>query len=285
MRMRPCEGCPLEASCVYTTLFDTRSVPNEGLFAGTGRVPHPFALVPQMDCTSLAPGDRFLLGLTLAGRTAGWASVVLRAFAEAGERGIGPGRGRLALAEVRGHDDTLLWCPGETLRSPGATVPLVPPLPRRARLMTKTPLRLKRGGRIVRPDEFALPDLITAVARRVSELSERYGDGPLQQDFRALREAARDVPLTCRDLVWREYRRYSTRQRQWLSMGGMVGSAELDFAVATDAAKVLWPFLIVGARIGAGAAVTMGFGAYDVMAAEEAVRAAGGPASDVVVAA
>src|SRR5262249_26223547 len=130
MRMRPCAGCPLETSCIYT-----RSVPEEGLFAGTGRVPHPFALVPQTDCASLAPGDRFVLGLTLAARTAGWASVVLRAFAEAGERGIGSGRGRLALAEVRGHDDRLLWRPGEVLRSPGATETPVPPLPRRARLI------------------------------------------------------------------------------------------------------------------------------------------------------
>jgi hypothetical protein len=272
MRMRPCEGCPLEASCVYTTIFDTRSIPGKGLFTATARAPHPFALVPEADCASLAPGERFVLGLALAGPAAAWAPVALRAFAEAGERGIGRGRGRLALAEVRGHDDTLLWSPGETLRSPGAALTLLPPLPPRARLMIKTPLRLGRGGRLVRPGEFTLPDLITAVARRVSELSDRYGDGPLQQDFRALKEAARSIPLASRDLAWREFRRYSTRQRQWLPMGGIVGSAELDFGAATDAAEALWPFLILGARIGAGKAVTMGFGAYDVIATDKVVR-------------
>jgi hypothetical protein len=102
MRMRPCEGCPLEASCVYTTLFDTRSVPGQGLFTATARAPHPFALVPEADCASLAPGERFSLGLTLAGSTGAWAPVAVRAFAEAGERGIGPGRGRLVLAEGAG---------------------------------------------------------------------------------------------------------------------------------------------------------------------------------------
>jgi|SRR5580704_13131387 hypothetical protein len=44
MKMRPCEGCPLESSCVYTTLFDTRPVSGEGLFTATARAPHPFAL-------------------------------------------------------------------------------------------------------------------------------------------------------------------------------------------------------------------------------------------------
>ena len=275
MRMRPCEGCPLESSCVYTTIFDTRPVPGEGLFTATARAPHPFALVPEADCAVLAPGERLALGLTLAGRTAAWAPVALRAFAEAGERGVGWGRGRLALAEVRGNDDTLLWCPGEVLRSPGATLPPLPPLPRRARLMIKTPLRLKRGGRLVRPDEFALPDLITAVGRRVSEFSIHYGDGPLRQDFRVLKEAARSLPLSCRDLAWREFRRYSTRQRQWLPMGGIVGSAGLDFGTAIDAAEALWPFLIVGARIGAGKAVTMGFGVYDVIAEDDLIAADG----------
>jgi hypothetical protein len=142
-------------------------------------------------------------------------------------------------------------------------------------LTIKTPLRLKRGGRLVRPDEFALPDLITAVGRRVSELSIHYADGRLQQDFRALKEAARSLPLSCRDLAWREFRRYSTRQRQWLPMGGIVGSAVLDFGTATDAAEALWPFLVVGARIGAGKAVTMGFGVYDVIAEGDVTAADG----------
>jgi hypothetical protein len=270
MRMRPCEGCPLEASCVYTTLFDTRSVPGEGLFTATARAPHPFALAPQADSASLAPGERFALGLTLAGRTAAWAPVALRAFAEAAERGIGPGRGRLVLAEVRGDDNTLLWRPGETLRSPGPSLPKLPPLPRRARLIAKTPLRLKRNGRLVGPEQFGLPDLITAIARRVSELSIHYGDGPLRQDFRALKQAALSIPLACPNLAWREFRRYSTRQRQWLPMGGIVGSVELDFGAVIRAGEALWPFLIVGARIGAGKAVTMGFGVYDVIAAGEA---------------
>ncbi|HZU89759.1 MAG TPA: CRISPR system precrRNA processing endoribonuclease RAMP protein Cas6 [Stellaceae bacterium] len=277
MRMRPCEGCPLEASCVYTQLFDSRPMPGEGLFAETKRAPHPFALVPEAECAALEPGEHFALDLILVGRAAAWAPIALRAFADAGERGIGRGRGRLALIEARGCDDTVLWSPGRTLRSPGATLPQIPALPRRVRLAIKTPLRLKRGGRFVHPEEFALSDLVTAVARRVSELCERYGGGSLCRDFRALKEAARQIPIVRRDLAWREYPRYSTRQRQWLSMGGIVGSADIDFGIATGAAEALWPFLIAGAAVGAGKAVTMGFGAYDVIAIEEAVRDAPEP--------
>lgn len=272
MRMRPCEGCPLEASCVYIQLFDTRPSRAESLFARTKRVPHPFSLVPGDESALLTPGERCALGLILVGRAAAWAPIALRAFADAGERGIGRGRGRLALIEARGCDDRLLWTPGETLRSPGATLLRPPLLPRHARLAIRTPLRLKRAGRFVHPEEFALPDLVTAAARRVSELSEQYGDGGLHQDFRALKEAARHIPIVRRNLAWREYPRYSTRQRQWLSMGGIVGSADVDFGAATDAAEALWPFLVAGAAVGAGKAVTMGFGAYDVIDLDAASR-------------
>jgi hypothetical protein len=272
MRMRPCEGCPLESSCVYTTLFDTRSVPGESLFRGTSRAPHPFALVPETDCADLVPGERFALRLTLVGRAAAWAPVALRAFAEAGEHGVGRGRGRLALVEVRSHDETLLWCPGEPLRSAHATLSPLPPLPPRVRLVTRTPLRLTRGGSLVRPEEFVLPDLITAVARRVSELSERYDDRPLRQDFRALKGAAGSIPITRRNLAWREYRRYSTRQRQWLRLGGIVGSADLELDSAAGAAEAVWPFLVAGSQVGAGKAVTMGLGAYDMVAPETGLR-------------
>lgn len=269
MRMRPCEGCPLEASCVYTQLFDTRPALDKSLFAGTRRAPHPFSLAPGAASAALAPGERCTLGLILVGRAAAWAPIALRAFAEAGERGIGRGRGRLTLIEARAGDDGVLWRPGEMLRSARAAVPELPPLPHRARLALKAPLRLKRVGRFVHPEEFALSDLVTAAARRVSELSEQYGEGGPWQDFRALKEAALCIPIVRRDLTWREYPRYSTRQRQWLSMGGIIGSADIDLGAAPDAAEALWPVLVAGAAVGAGKAVTMGFGVYDVIALEK----------------
>lgn len=270
MHMRPCDGCPLETSCVYTQLFDTRPVRGEGLFGGIGRAPHPFALAPAVEGASPAPGDRFGLRLTLAGLAARWAPVALRACQEAAARGIGTGRGRLTLIEARGRDGELVWCPGETLRSGGATVAPLPPLPGRGRLMLKTPLRLQRGGHLVGAKEFEARDLVMASARRVSQLSGQYGFGPIEADFKAVRTAAELVPIIRRDLVWREYGRYSTRQHQKLAMGGIVGEADLDFAAATEAAGIIWPFLVTGAAIGAGKGVTMGFGVYEVFPLERA---------------
>lgn len=269
MRLRPCEGCPLETSCVYTQLFDTRPTPEDRLFSRTGRAPHPFALAPAVDWASLLPGEHFRLRLTLAGLAARWAPIALRACQEAAARGVGPGRGRLALIEARGRDGERVWSPGEPLRSPAATVTPVPPLPLRVRLRLRTPLRLQRGGRVVGPKEFDTAALVMANARRLSQLSARYGAGPIEADFKTLKSAAQLVPIICRNLAWREYGRYSTRQHQRLVMGGIVGEADLDLSAVGDAAGAVWPFLAAGMTVGAGKGVTMGFGVYDLVALDQ----------------
>ena len=241
MRLQPCEGCPLETSCVYTQIFDTRPVREQGLFGRVSRAPHPFALAPVADRASLLPGERFGLRVTLAGRAARWMPVALRACEEAGERGIGPGRGRLALIEARGGDGEIVWRPGDLLTSSTIASAPLPPQPPRVRLSLKTPLRLRRAGRLVGPAEFAVADLVMASARRASELCEHYGSGPITADFKNLKHAAGCVAIIRRNLHWREYARYSTRQKQRLAMGGIVGDADLDLASAGEKALDLWP--------------------------------------------
>jgi CRISPR-associated endoribonuclease Cas6 len=274
MRLRPCEGCPLETSCVYTQLFDTRPLRGHGLFGRVSRAPHPFAIAPAVERASLLPGEQFGLRVTLIGHAARWMPVALRAYEEAAARGIGPGRGRLVLAEARDMDGEIAWRPGEPLVSSTATSAPLPPSPRQARLSVRTPLRLRRGGRLVGPAEFTAADLVMAIARRASELCEHYGAGPITADFKKLKAVAGRVTITRRNLEWREYQRYSTRQHQRLAMGGVVGDADLDLAAAGDGAAELWPFLMLGAVIGAGKGTTMGFGAYEITPVDWAESAA-----------
>jgi hypothetical protein len=274
MRLRPCEGCPLEYSCVYTQLFDTRPLRGHGLFGRVSRAPHPFAIAPAVERASLLPGEAFGLRVTLIGHATRWMPVALRAYEEAAARGIGPGRGRLILTEARNMDGELAWRPGEPLASSPAMSAPLPPIPRQVRLSIRTPLRLRRGGRLVGPTEFTAADLVMAGARRDSELCEHYGAGPIAADFKELKAVAGRVTITRRNLEWREYRRYSTRQNQRLAMGGIVGDAELDLAPAGDGAAKLWPFLIVGTAIGAGKGITMGFGAYEITPLDPAESAA-----------
>ncbi len=267
MRLRPCAGCPLEFSCPYPSIFEARPPPDARKMRRYERIPQPFVLDPltPVPCT-LAPGDPFRLRLVLVGRASRSAVYVLKALEEGAARGVGIGFGRLRLASIRRHSPR-----GAAARSDGGALSLepepvpIPERPQRVRVVLERPLRLAQDGRLLGPERFRPYPFLMALLRRVSMLSEFYGEGPLEVDFRALKEEARRVEAGAVDLTWREQKRRSARQGGMLRMGGIVGSFTLDLDRAPD----FWPFLWLGQKLHLGKGASMGLGRY---------RLEGGPA-------
>jgi hypothetical protein len=136
-----------------------------------------------------------------------------------------------------------------------------------------TPLRVKRNEHLVHPQRFEFHDLFRNLLRRVSLLSYFHMGQELKADFRGLTQAARACPVLARDLRWREWTRYSSRQRTTLQMGGLVGSITLDGA----AMGPFWPYLWLGQWTHAGKGTSMGLGRYGIReAASLRVNAAKG---------
>ena len=265
MRLRPCEGCAIEASCLYTRLFEMRAAEADPLLGKVGRAPQPFVL----DCRTptpcrLAPGDPFTLRLVLIGRKTREAAVYfLRAVEEAAARGIGPGRGRLALVGVelrdpRGERGISCLDANGQLRLPEPFPVSVPPAPERVRVVLETPLRMRRDGMLLGPERFTVGSFVTSVVRRQSLLARYHGDAPLALDFRALRALADGLRVERPILEWKEQIRRSARQGTLLRMGGLVGRFDLDLR----GAEALWPFLWRGRFLHAGKATSMGLGRY-----------------------
>ncbi len=265
MRLRPCEGCVIEASCLYTRLFEMRAAEADPLLGKVGRAPQPFVL----DCRTptpcrLAPGDPFMLRLVLIGRRTREAAVyLLRAVEEAAARGIGPGRGRMRLAEVELRDPigegglSCLDANGQ-FRLPEPFPVTVPPAPAGVRVVLETPLRLRRAGALVGPERFSAGAFVTSLVRRQSLLARYHGEAPLDLDFRTLRELADGLRVARPELEWKEQTRRSARQETLMRMGGLLGRFDLDLR----GAGALWPFLWRGRFLHAGKATTMGLGRY-----------------------
>ncbi len=265
MRRRPCEGCAIEVSCLYTRLFEPRSDGRDPLLGRVDRAPQPFVL----DCRTaipcrLRPGDPFALRLVLVGRrTRDAAPYLLRALEEAAAGGIGPGRGRLTLADVRLLDplrDRAVPCLDASgpLRLP-EPFPMEPPAPPAAvRVVLETPLRMRLDGGLAGPESFTAGAFLVSLVRRQSLLARFHGDGPPELDFRALRELASGLRARAVELEWREQLRRSARQATLMRMGGLVGRFELDLR----GAEVFWPFLWRGQFLHAGKATSMGLGRY-----------------------
>ena len=89
-----------------------------------------------------------------------------------------------------------------------------------------TPLRLRFDGHITDKIEFHV--LIRNLLRRISSLSYFHCDEKFQVDFKGLIEKASAVKQIRSDTHWFDWKRYSTRQEEWMSLGGVTGAVSYE---------------------------------------------------------
>ena len=231
--------------------------------------PHPYVLRPEASSTPMAAGEDTVLGVVLIGRAVSQLPYAIHALSGAAGGGIGHGRGRLVLVEVCQESPVgsgyweQIYVPGGELAASRAVLPEVPARGDGIRIQLLTPLRLRRENEYVGPERFSFADLFSSLLRRVSMLSYFHGDHPLQTDFAGLAHAARQVRLKSRELEWKEWARYSSRQDARLQMGGLMGEFRLDEVDFTP----FWPYLWLGQWLHAGKGTAMGLGRYEVLQA------------------
>jgi hypothetical protein len=277
-----CAACLLYTSCAYAYVFETPPPPGSAKMRLYPAAPHPFVLEPsEGGARDLACGDELAVGLTLFGHANRYLPYLIHAMRRAGEEGVGKGKGRLDLLAVEQMgqgpegDWRLIHEAGEALAALPPVVPEVPAVPTAVSLALHTPLRLQRDGHNVGPEELRFADLFGNLLRRLSMLTYFHTDTPLETDFAGLTAEARTVEWTDRSLAWRDWTRYSSRQRTTMQMGGVIGRLAVDLR----AHERVWPFLWLGQWTHAGKGTSMGLGRYSLHASDEGptARSDGGP--------
>lgn len=255
-----CRDCALYRSCAYPYLYDTPPPPGATKMRRYETAPHPFVLEPGQ-----VHAQTYTLGFTLVGQANRHLALFIHALARAAEGPRGVAGNRLPLVAVDqevfvgGERWETIHRPGEPLDARPVASPVPPPAPATCRIVLLTPLRVKREGRHVGPEEFRFADLFSNLLRRVSMLTAFHTDTPLETDFRALMDAARQVEART-TLVWQDKTRYSHRQKAAMRLGGVVGRIDLAGA---DLAP-FWPYLWLGQWLHAGSGATMGLGHYRI---------------------
>jgi len=266
-----CTPCRLGNACPYGYVFETSPPDDTEVLRGLSDVPTPFVFDPPDDGrTRYEPGDALRFGLVLAGRGIQYLPYFLVVFEELGRAGLGPQRARFEVRRVEAVDPlgggvTAIYGDGGPLRADGAH--LVQPadierhaaaLPAdRADLAFLTPTRLKHQDRYAVQPDFHV--LVRALLRRVSALAYFHGGRRWEADFGGLIAAATEVRTAASDVRWEEATRFSSRQRQDQSLGGLVGTV----AYAGDLGPFR-PLLVVGQLVHVGKGAVFGNGRYVV---------------------
>lgn len=271
-REKDCAPCALKADCPYTAVFAPGKPEQPHPFLQNSGIPAPYVIEPpDWGAHVVGDGEGFSFHMVLIGRALGHLPIVILAWRRALARGLGAGDGTAELVAVAGEDGQTLYTPLDGRIAPGAIANAVPPAPSRQGIPLRitfatspptitlrfaTPLRLQQNGNALPPHRLTPRPLILAAARRTSLLGEFHGNGAPDVDWKALAAEA-DALGDQRRLEWRDWTRYSSRQKQVMTLGGVVGEWTLkgEFGHA-------WPWLYLGQWLHLGKETVFGLGGY-----------------------
>lgn len=270
-RQSECRDCQLYRSCAYPYLFETPPPADTRKMRRYPAAPHPFVFTLPFDSQARPTGRDFEAGFSLFGHGNRFLPYVLHALEAAGHEGIG-GRQRqkrrrfslTRLEQATRFDDDPRWHtiyqPGQSLAAQPPASPAIPPMPATIAIRFSTPLRLSRDRRNIGPEAFQFADLFITLMRRLSMLSYFHSDDAHETDFKALAAQARQVVFTRKQLGWRDWTRYSSRQGTCIEMGGLMGHVELSM----QDLDAFWPYLWLGQWTHVGKGTSMGLGHYRI---------------------
>ena len=219
-----CGTCPMSQSCHYAHIFEPPILRDTGI-QNLNKIPAPYVIEPPpWGEHSYEVGQVFSFHMVLIGEQAiGLLPLISLAWSHAFNIGISGGRGEL---------NDIFYCPADMepyrvlqnqqLLEHQAIVNIPTDLPSDLVLSFNTPLRLQSNGNVLNQHTITSTALLMQLLRRVSLIAGQYWHSPIEVDFTQLKAQAANVPNQ-HLLQWQDWQRYSTRQQQYMRLGGVVG--------------------------------------------------------------
>ena len=270
-RQKECAGCPLMTTCPYPKIFaplPPAAHPHQKFSA----IPVPYIIEPpESGAHEIPTGAPFSFQMVLVGRALAELPLIILAWRRALSRGVGALRGTAELISVThcgvdGMGETVVHRPDlGALVSHRQNVPIstngsIKSDTTRVTLQFVTPLRLQQNGHALSPEKIDTRALLMALVRRTTLLAEFHGVGGFAENFPSLLAACGEIRGE-KKLHWRDWTRYSSRQQQKMTLGGVVGEWILE--------GTLDPFskyLHLGQWLHVGKEAAFGLGHYRLIA-------------------
>lgn len=268
-----CKACPLWRTCPYPAIFETPPRQTQ-LVQRFSQVPNPYVVEPPAPGTRRVPaGEPLVWHMVLMGdESLRQLPLVLHAW----QRSLRHGWGREAVRTVGELREVLTFAAnGQAINAwdPITDRVMAHAVPWQAAdfspsqagapadalvLNIHTPLRLQHEGHPIGVRELSPRVLAAHLLRRVSLMLELHmGHAHAPFDARALVAHAETLHDDRTQLRWRDWTRYSSRQKQEMTLGGVMGRWLLRGDLAP-----LWPWLHLGQWLHLGKNATMGMGGY-----------------------
>jgi len=264
-KLKSCPGCPLQKSCPYAVMFESQP-PQNHVLQNFSQIPHPYIFeAPLGGEKTYFAGEKLSFDLVLIGQSRSFLSLVIYAVQRCFRFHVG--HGKAELEQVLFESDNA-WLPIYDTANPRIidhdAVLMVGrdnPLFQKAVLTLNfnTPLRIQKDGKLLDSQSISSQALLMALVRRISLLMEFF-DEKIHFPFQDLSQLATQPELRP-DAKWSHWVRFSSRQKQKMTLSGMQGSLTL-----TNLPPIFIPLLFVGSYTHVGKSASFGLGGYTLTA-------------------
>ena len=266
-----CAPCPLRQTCVYPAVFEASPPPGSEVLSRASDLPQPFVLRPPADPrTVIDAGEILDFGVLLIGKVRAFLPHFIVTFEALGRAGLGHPGARYALEAVDAIDP---WS-GETERAYDSGAVQLTRVgqvnqerltaraqgidPQQTTVTFMTPTRITSNEQLV--DQVpSFQTLLRALLRRLSSLAYFHCGERWEIAYAELAQQAGSVAISSSDLHWVDWSRWSTRQRQRMTLGGFSGTV----SYTGDLRSFMGP-LAAGEVVHVGKATAFGNGEYRI---------------------
>ncbi|MCI4626029.1 MAG: CRISPR system precrRNA processing endoribonuclease RAMP protein Cas6 [Candidatus Magnetoovum sp. WYHC-5] len=219
--------------------------------------PHPYVIRPVLDKKEVyLKGEAFYLDFILIGEAAQQIEKFVYVITDLSVTSIDGGRGMFDIKNITALNvnDMGAWQLGEYKT-------LV--------IELETPIKLKDDANGLYFSEFTFYIFFKHLIKRLLNLTNLYGGfvsvnkDAIEKEKKALLEIANQIEMKS-VTTWKDYERYSSRQKKHQKIGGHQGTLYLKGDLVR-----LYPFLKLGELVGVGQNTTSGFGRYKISGSPE----------------
>lgn len=238
---------------------------------GRGAPPKPFVITPPLDGqTQYQPGELFYTELVLVGTATQHLPICFAALDALGQKlGLGSNKGRFKIIQVDylNSDETFQplykdeqWQFASNIINGEQASSQISKGPAQINIQLLTRLRLKDKGRLLKqPPTFT--QLLDRILGRLCSLANFYQQHPLlnREARNKLLEASQGIQLKHHTTQWDEWSRFSGRQKEWMTFGGLLGELVYEGELGP-----FMPYLKMGEWVHVGGKTSFGLGKFCV---------------------
>jgi len=261
-KMDNCQQCLLFTQCAYPNVFATPA-PKQSALQKFSAIPNPFIIEPPpMGEMQLKKGERFSFNLVLIGQAISHLPLIIYAWEKALQNGLGKEKASVSLDSIvfepKQAAEQIIYNQQKILSTAPEFRPPNTQALEEITLKFITPLHIKKHGKVM-AETLTARDFLMALIRRYYLLQEFHGKDYEAPDFTKLAKNAEQINCQA-DLQWYEWQRYSSRQKQKMTFGGVIGTIKLSGELTA-----FLDILQSGQWLHVGSKTTFGMGRYQII--------------------